>query len=170
MKLSNWTLTLAIAAGLATGAWAQHGGGVHGGGAGHDGAEFGHGASHSSSPASTHGSDANFESRLANNPNLSSRLQNLLPPNTTLQAAASGFKNQGQFIAALHVSQNLNIPFTQLKADMNGSGHDSLGQAIHALRPDLSSKTVSKNVKLAEHQTKSDLDESTETAQAATAK
>ena len=30
---------------------------------------------------------------------------------------ASGFKSQGQFIAALHVSHNLNIPFDQLKTD-----------------------------------------------------
>ena len=165
MKLSNWTLTAALAVGLATGAWAEHGGGVHGGGAGHD-AEFG--ASHSSS--SHRGSDANFETRLAANPGLSSRLQPLLPPNTTLQAAASGFKNQGQFIAALHVSHNLDIPFSQLKAEMTGPDHDSLGQAIHALRPDLTTKSINKGVKQAEHQAKSDLDESTETAEARTSK
>jgi hypothetical protein len=168
MKFANWTFTLVIATGLSTGAWAQHGAGVHGGGgAAHDATDFGSGGpTHSSAPGSR-GSDADFETRLSNNPGLSSRLQPLLPPNTTLQSAASGFKNQGQFIAALHVSQNLNIPFSQLKADMTGSGHDSLGQAIHALRPDLSSKTVTKNVKLAEHQAKADLNESTETADAA---
>jgi hypothetical protein len=41
-----------------------------------------------------------------------------LAPKTGLQTAASGFKNQGQFIAALHVSHNRNIPFDQLKTDM----------------------------------------------------
>jgi hypothetical protein len=76
--------------------------------------------------------------------------------------AASGFKNRGQFIAALHVSHNLNIPFDQLKADMTGTDHDSLGHAIHELRPDLNSKLVKNNVKLAENQTKTDIEESNE--------
>jgi len=167
MKISNWMLTLAAAAGLTTGAWAQHGAGVHGGSAGHEGPGFeSENNSHSSHSGSARGSEANFENRIASNPNLSARLQPLLPPNTTLQSAASGFKNQGQFIAALHVSHNLDIPFSQLKSDMTGPNRDSLGQAIHALRPDLTSKTVNKSVKLAEHQGKADLDGTTETADA----
>ena len=36
----------------------------------------------------------------------------------TLNKASLGFKNQGQFIAAVHVSQNLGIPFTELKSHM----------------------------------------------------
>ena len=80
-----------------------------------------------------------------------------------LQTAASGFKSQGQFIA-LHVSHNLNIPFDQLKTDMM-TKHDSLGAAIRNLRPDLDSKKVTNNVKLAERQAKRDLQESNEIAQ-----
>ncbi len=38
----------------------------------------------------------------------------------TLNQASKGFKNQGQFIAALHVSQNLGIPFADLKTAMTG--------------------------------------------------
>ena len=38
----------------------------------------------------------------------------------TLDQASLGFKNQGQFIAALHVSQNLGIPFADLKTAMTG--------------------------------------------------
>jgi len=80
-----------------------------------------------------------------------------------------GFKNQGQFIAALHVSQNLGIPFADLKTAMTGirpvttttttGGHTttgsstggtttesapllSLGQAIHKLRPGVDSTTA----------------------------
>ncbi len=168
MKVTHCVFTLVVAGGLSTGMWAQHGGGAHGGPEGHGGPDFATGAgSHGPSSGTTHGSQAgNFEARLAGNTALSSRLQPLLPPNTTLQAAASGFKNQGQFIAALHVSHNLNIPFDQLKADMTGTGHDSLGQAVHALRPDLDSKTVSADVKIAEHQAKTDVQESTETAEA----
>ncbi len=38
----------------------------------------------------------------------------------SLNQASKGFKNQGQFIAALHVSQNLGIPFADLKTAMTG--------------------------------------------------
>ena len=58
--------------------------------------------------------------------------------------AAPGFKNQGQFIAALHVSRNLNIPFAQLKAEMTGKDHDNLGQAIHELKPAVDAKAEAK--------------------------
>ncbi|HLK50566.1 MAG TPA: hypothetical protein VKT49_20640 [Bryobacteraceae bacterium] len=162
---SHWTVTVTLAAGLVTGAWAQHGGGVHGG-SGHESHDFAaDSATHSSAASSTHGSGANFESRLSNNTSLSSRLQPLLPAGETLQAAATGFKNRGQFIAALHVSQNLKIPFDQLKSDMTGTNHDSLGEAIHELRPELTSKLVKNNVKLAENQTKTDIEESHEASE-----
>src|SRR5262245_45879453 len=51
---------------------------------------------------------------VAQNAQLSSRLQTLLPASTTVPAAAAGFENQGQFIAAVHAAHNLNIPFDQL--------------------------------------------------------
>jgi hypothetical protein len=155
-NLSIWTITLAIAGGLTTGAWTQHGGGEHGVG----GPRFDSpGERHSPTTASTRGSGAtNFETRLANNTKLAARLQPLLTAagQTSLQTAATGFKNQGQFIATLHVSQNLNIPFDKLKAEMTGADHDSLGRAIHDLRPDLDPKTVHNDVRLAEHQAKTD--------------
>ena len=44
----------------------------------------------------------------------------MLPANMTLNGASSGFRNQGQFIAAVHVSQNLGIPFADLRAAMLG--------------------------------------------------
>jgi hypothetical protein len=60
--------------------------------------------------------------------------------------AAYGFKNLGQFIAATNVSQNLGIPFEQLKLQMTGLSvapdgtvtqsdmqTQSLGQAIHSI-------------------------------------
>ncbi len=85
--------------------------------------------------AASHPTPVSVPQRIANNPALATRLQPLLPSGMTLASAASGFKNQGQFIAALHVSRNLNIPFAQLKAEMTGTDHDSLGQAIHDLQP-----------------------------------
>src|SRR5688500_10753566 len=56
--------------------------------------------------------------RKVKNPKLEARLQKLLPTGTNVQDAASGFKNWGQFVAATHVSQNLGIPFAELKAQM----------------------------------------------------
>jgi hypothetical protein len=98
--------------------------------------------------------------KIASHPQLAAKVNALLPSNMTLATASKGFRNQGQFIAALHVSRNLNLPFTTLKATMLGtpvpattgtSGATttgtttstgtttapapmSLGQAIHKLR------------------------------------
>ena len=97
--------------------------------------------------------------KLANNPALANRLQPLLPSGTNVQTAAQGFKSTGQFVAALHVSRNLNIPFDQLKAKMTGPNRESLGQAIHDLRPNLSNKTIRRDVKVADKQAKQDLEQ-----------
>jgi hypothetical protein len=79
--------------------------------------------------------------KIASHPQLASRLKALLPAGMTLNRAATGFKNQGQFIAALHVSRNLGIPFRQLKADMTGPDHLSLGQSIQKRRSGTSATT-----------------------------
>ncbi len=71
--------------------------------------------------------------KIAAKPNLASKVQTMLPSGMTLNQASQGFKNQGQFIAALHVSQNLNIPFRQLRQQMVVE-HKSLGQSIQTLR------------------------------------
>ena len=78
----------------------------------------------------------------------------MLPRGTNLKTAASGFKNQGQFIAALHVSKNLNIPFNELKARMTGPNAMSLGQAVHVLRPNTPERQAHQEAKLAEKQAK----------------
>lgn len=72
--------------------------------------------------------------KISSKPQLASRLTQMLPPGMTLNQASRGFKNQGQFIAALHVSQNLGIPFRDLRRDMTVK-HLSLGQSIQDLRP-----------------------------------
>jgi hypothetical protein len=89
-------------------------------------------SAHDSTPK---GPSLTVSQRIERNPQLAARLQSLLPAGMTLDQAAAGFGNQGHFIAALHVSHNLNIPFADLKADMTGANHDSLGHAIHALKP-----------------------------------
>ena len=71
---------------------------------------------------------------LQQNSKLSEGLARLLPAGTNLQTAASGFRNLGEFVAAVHVSNNLGVPFAEIKTRMMSG--DSLGDAIRALRPD----------------------------------
>jgi len=122
--------------------------------------------------------ESKLEARIERNPGLKSKIESLLPPNTDLKTALSGFKNDGQFIAALHVSKNLGIPFDQLKATMlgttpqltatttgstttasttTGSKPMSLGQAIHTLQPNLSAKDAEKEADKAENQARVDI-------------
>ena len=51
-------------------------------------------------------------------------------PGGNLQTACSGFKDLGNCVAAMHVAQNLNVPFTSLQSQMTGSKAVSLGKAI----------------------------------------
>jgi hypothetical protein len=98
-----------------------------------------------------------WTTRLGSDSALAARLTPLLPEGTALPAAAEGFRNQGQFIAALHVSKNLNIPFADLKTQMTGTEKVSLGKAVQTLRPDLDKATVNADVKQAEDQAEQDL-------------
>jgi len=68
--------------------------------------------------------------KISAKPQLDARITTLLPKDMTLNQASQGFKNQGQFIAALHVSRNLGCDcFKQLQTDMTQKNM-SLGQAI----------------------------------------
>src|SRR5262245_16229106 len=69
------------------------------------------------------------QQKLQQNTSLASKLQSRLPAGTDLNAAAAGFRNLGQFVAAVNVSNNLGISFTELKTRMVDQGM-SLGQAI----------------------------------------
>lgn len=101
--------------------------------------------------------------KLKNKP-LGARIEKMLPANMTLDTASAGFRNQGQFIAAFHVSQNLGIPFADLKAAMLGTpvpgsttavtSPMSLGQAIKQLKPFANATTA---VSRAESETEHDL-------------
>jgi hypothetical protein len=80
------------------------------------------------------------------------RLQPMLPVDMPIEAAAEGFKNRGQFIAALQVSKNLGIPFEDLKLRMTGPEPQSLGRAIQDLRPAMTSDEAKLAVRTAEQQ------------------
>jgi hypothetical protein len=72
--------------------------------------------------------------KISSKPQLNAKIATMLPKGMTLDQASRGFKNQGQFIAALHVSRNLGIPFKDLKNDMTVK-HLSLGESIQDLKP-----------------------------------
>ncbi len=165
-------MTIRFALGLATAiaflalVYAQHGGG-HGGGP-PGGAGGGMGSSRASDPSSmtrgnsgTPGMNSSRERTpselLSQNTKLSSKLQGLLPAGTNLQTALQGFKNLGQFVAAVHVSHNLDIPFSQLKARMVGPPSESLGKAIQDLKPSANAKEETRK---GEKQAKQDMDDS----------
>jgi len=77
----------------------------------------------------------------------------MLPKGMTLNQASKGFKNQGQFIAALHVSQNLGCDcFKQIKTDMTRKNM-SLGQAIQDVK-----KTANTAVEVHRAETEADHD------------
>jgi hypothetical protein len=92
---------------------------------------------------------------ISDRPRLAANLQKLLPDGTNLDLASDGFKNLGQFVAAVHVSQNLGIPFDQLKSKMV-TDRLSLGDSIHVLKPNLTEEQTKTEVKKAEGQAKQD--------------
>lgn len=75
------------------------------------------------------------------NPNQEARLLSQLPAGMTVQDAAQGFRNWGQFQAAVNASTNHNISFVELKSKMTGIAPGateptmapmSLGQALQS--------------------------------------
>jgi len=121
---------------------------------------MGQGVSHGSiskSGMKGHGSSAKAKAttsgntvgeKLAKNPKLASKIEKLLGNGMSAQDACSGFKNLGQCTAAIHVSRNLGVSFTDLKARMVDSAtntqHESLGKAIQDLKPAANAKVEAK--------------------------
>jgi hypothetical protein len=156
MKRFTSFFALPVALFLGSGlAYAQHGHGAVGGMSGMHGESGMHG-SHGDATADAHASPStsamastNPGAVLDHNSHLATKLEGLLNlsgPNalTTLKADANGFKNFGQFMAAIHVSHNLDIPFSDLQAKMTGPNAVSLGKAIQVLKPEANSKDEAK--------------------------
>jgi hypothetical protein len=68
------------------------------------------------------------QQKLKKNTNLAAKLQGRLPAGTDLMKAAAGFRNLGQFVAAVNASYNQKLSFVELKQRMVVEGM-SLGQA-----------------------------------------
>jgi hypothetical protein len=124
-----------------------------------------------------------FINRINANDKLNTRLTSLIPkdlatglPIMSLTDAAAQFKNQGQFIAFLHVANNQKLnptEWTNMRNAMTGTAplsatgtaplsatstdKLSVGKALHLVRPNLSETEVSVQVEQAEAQSKEDL-------------
>lgn len=99
--------------------------------------------------------------KIVSRPNLAAKVQRQLPAGLTIEQAALGFRNQGQFIAATNVSRNLGLDFLALRALMTGPNALSLGQAIQQLKgPRFDATTAAL---LADRQTRLLLSETTTT-------
>lgn len=140
---------------------AQHVGG-HGGGASpgspapasrDDGAKGSKSEAGSGTPAS---GGMTVSQHLQHNTKLAQKLENLLGINGTLngvsplqqlQGDANGFNNLGQFVAAVHVSHNLEIPFDQLRAKVVGPPAETLGKAIQFFKPEANSKAETRKAR-----------------------
>jgi hypothetical protein len=73
------------------------------------------------------------QEKLQRNTKLAAKLESRLPDGTNLMTAAEGFKNLGQFVAAVNVSNNHGYTFSELKTLMVDEGF-SLGQAMQKLK------------------------------------
>jgi hypothetical protein len=124
--------------------------------------------------------------KIMSKPQLNSKISGMLPidPATgktmTLDKASLGFKNQGQFIAALHVSQNLGVSFIDLKKQMVTSTKaatgetttqqtGSLGSAIQKVKQ-TSTTTANTEASKAETQATADVNATTSTQTTTTKK
>jgi len=97
--------------------------------------------------------------RLSRNSKLSARLRDVLQVED-LAGASSGFKNLGQFVAAVHVSNNLGIGFDDLKMYMTDpDSPKSLRRAIREFRPDVSAR---REARKANQQASKDLKETSQ--------
>ena len=97
---------------------------------------------------------AGIVAKIDGNPELASRVEAMLPSGMSVSSAAAGFENEGQFLAVLHASKNLDIPFSELKGRMTGSGHMSLGEAIKTSKPNMSDDEAKEQARKAEQQAK----------------
>ncbi len=91
---------------------------------------------------------------LQQHPELVPRLERLLPPGTNLDQAAAGFKDEREFLAAVHAASNLNLSLESLKTALHGPPAKPLAKAIQQLNPAVSAPG---EVKRAEAQVKADL-------------
>jgi len=113
--------------------------------------------------------DVKVANAMERNQYLSSIVKPLLPARTTMAAAAAGFKNDKQFIAALHASKNLGIPFNEIKTRMTAEDRMSLNDALRDIRPEMSKNLAKAEAHKGEEQATDDQDQAKDLAKKAAA-
>jgi hypothetical protein len=78
---------------------------------------------------------------------LSAKLKDMLPAEMTPQQACAGFKTLEQCVTAIHVAQNLKVPFADLKAKTTGKGSVSMQKAIEQMAANVNAKDEAKKAK-----------------------
>jgi hypothetical protein len=77
---------------------------------------------------------SSVQQELQGNTVLSNTVRARLPQGADVTAAASGFRRLELFVATVEASNNLAVPFSELKRRIVGDGM-TLGQAIQDMRP-----------------------------------
>ncbi len=78
---------------------------------------------------------------------LSAKLQAMLPADLGPQQACAGFKTLEQCVTAIHLAQNLKLPFADLKAKTTGKGSVGLQKAIEQMAASTNAKDEVKKAK-----------------------
>ncbi len=86
----------------------------------------------------------NPNAELQFNEKLATRLKTLLPRDVDPHTASKGFENLKDFVVTVHASNNLNVPFPELKHKMADGSSKALQKAIHELKPDVDAKAETK--------------------------
>jgi hypothetical protein len=124
------------------------------------------GGAAASSGMSVSGVEMSAPTVLQKNPQLAERLRPFLPADITPEQAAVGFDDINHFVAAVHVSHDLGIPFTDLRCTELGGKYCSpqtkaksrnLENAILSLKPGMNKDAAKTAAKTADHESKADL-------------
>lgn len=91
------------------------------------------------------------------NDKLAAKLKTLLPEGSDPHNLSKGFIDVKEFVATVRASNNLKIPFGELKHTMADGSSKELQKAIHTLKPDVDPKVEAKK---ATEQAKEDIKES----------
>lgn len=78
---------------------------------------------------------------------LSAQLKDMLPAELSPQQACAGFKTLEQCVTAIHLAQNLKLPFADLKAKTTGKGSVGLQKAIEQMAANANAKDELKKAK-----------------------
>jgi hypothetical protein len=78
---------------------------------------------------------------------LSAKLKEMLPADLTPQQACAGFKTLEQCVTAIHLAQNLKLPFADLKAKTTGKGSVGLQKTIEQMAASANAKDELKKAK-----------------------